>query len=191
MFQRWPNEAAMEGGMRKDQVERARIGQLSASERYIIARIAEGASDPKLAEELGRPLQVVKSRLRDLVLRLGFPQVDRVQLAVWAVRAGLDKDKPDLDAARRDFLPQGERPDRQPRRTPASAAVLEVMPLRERQVLARMMQGRRNKQIALELGIAAGTVKVYAKSLFRRIGVLNRSEAASWAARNGVLLPET
>jgi DNA-binding NarL/FixJ family response regulator len=52
---------------------------------------------------------------------------------------------------------------------------------RERQVLRLASQGLANKQIARTLGIAERTVKVHLGSVFRRIGVTDRTSAALWA----------
>ncbi len=38
-----------------------------------------------------------------------------------------------------------------------------------------------NKEIAAELGLSAGTVKVYMSAIFRKLGLTSRLEAAMWA----------
>lgn len=52
---------------------------------------------------------------------------------------------------------------------------------REREVLSLVGQGMANKQIARALGIAERTVKVHLNSVFRQIGVSDRTSAALWA----------
>jgi DNA-binding NarL/FixJ family response regulator len=52
---------------------------------------------------------------------------------------------------------------------------------REREVLLLVAEGLANKQIAKRLGIAERTVKVHLGSVFRRIGVADRTSAALWA----------
>jgi DNA-binding NarL/FixJ family response regulator len=52
---------------------------------------------------------------------------------------------------------------------------------REREVLELVAQGMANKQIARRLGITERTVKAHVGSLFRRIGVGDRTSAALWA----------
>jgi DNA-binding NarL/FixJ family response regulator len=52
---------------------------------------------------------------------------------------------------------------------------------REREVLVLVSQGMANKQIARALGIAERTVKVHLNSVFRQIGVSDRTSAALWA----------
>lgn len=59
------------------------------------------------------------------------------------------------------------------------------LPPRERDVLDRIARGLSNRQIATELGIAERTVKVHVGSLFRRIGVADRTSAALWARDHG------
>jgi DNA-binding NarL/FixJ family response regulator len=52
---------------------------------------------------------------------------------------------------------------------------------REEEVLALVGRGLPNKQIARELGISEKTVKAHLTSVFQRIGVFSRTEAALWA----------
>jgi DNA-binding NarL/FixJ family response regulator len=58
---------------------------------------------------------------------------------------------------------------------------------RERDVLALLASGLPNKQIALRLGISEKTVKGHVTSVFRRIGVDDRTQAALWARQHGLL----
>jgi DNA-binding NarL/FixJ family response regulator len=55
---------------------------------------------------------------------------------------------------------------------------------REREVLVLVSQGMANKQVARALGIAERTVKVHLNSVFRQIGVSDRTSAALWAREN-------
>jgi two-component system nitrate/nitrite response regulator NarP len=52
---------------------------------------------------------------------------------------------------------------------------------RERSVIELVAQGMRNKEIANELGITEGTVKVYLHKIYETLGVSNRTELALWA----------
>jgi DNA-binding NarL/FixJ family response regulator len=58
--------------------------------------------------------------------------------------------------------------------------------VREREVLQLVAQGLANKQIARRLGIAEKTVKTHLTSVFQRIGVTDRTQAALWAQRQGL-----
>ena len=49
---------------------------------------------------------------------------------------------------------------------------------RERDLVRLVRQGKRNRDIAEELGITEGTVKVYLHSVFEKTGVANRTELA-------------
>lgn len=58
---------------------------------------------------------------------------------------------------------------------------------REREVLIELAQGLTNKQIAQRLGISEKTVKTHLVNVFQRIGVEDRTQAALWAERRGLL----
>ena len=60
---------------------------------------------------------------------------------------------------------------------------------REREVLGLVADGLANKQIARHLGISERTVKAHLTSVFQRIGVTDRTQAALWAERNGLRRP--
>ena len=53
---------------------------------------------------------------------------------------------------------------------------------RERQLIDLVRKGMRNRDIAAELGVTEGTVKVYLHSIFDKVGVANRTELAMRAA---------
>ena len=57
---------------------------------------------------------------------------------------------------------------------------------RETEVLRLVRQGLANKQIARQLGISERTVKAHLTSVFARIGVTDRTQAALWAERQGI-----
>ena len=61
----------------------------------------------------------------------------------------------------------------------------DLMP-RELEVLQLVGDGLANKQIARRLGITERTVKAHLTSVFQRIGVSDRTQAALWAKRNGL-----
>ena len=52
---------------------------------------------------------------------------------------------------------------------------------REEEVLRLVGQGLANKQIARRLGIGERTVKAHLTSVFQRLGVSDRVQAALWA----------
>lgn len=57
---------------------------------------------------------------------------------------------------------------------------------REREVLVLVAEGLPNKLIARRLEISEKTVKTHLTSVFQRIGVSDRTQAALWAERNGL-----
>jgi DNA-binding NarL/FixJ family response regulator len=65
----------------------------------------------------------------------------------------------------------------------APAATVDLTP-REREVLGLVREGLANKQVARRLGISERTVKAHLTSVFQRIGVTDRTQAALWAERN-------
>jgi DNA-binding NarL/FixJ family response regulator len=70
------------------------------------------------------------------------------------------------------------------RTTPAPVGDLSD---REREVLVLVASGLANKQIARRLGISEKTVKGHLTRIFQSIGVTDRTQAALWAERNGLL----
>jgi DNA-binding NarL/FixJ family response regulator len=145
--------------------------------------------------EATRRVLAVRPEARVLVLTT-FSDDDRVRAALAAGATGyLLKDAaPDdvvaaVRAAGRDETPIDPRvarallPGAGHRTTPDGTGV--QLPPRERDVLVRIGRGLSNRQIATELGIAERTVKVHVGSLFRRIGVADRTSAALWARDHG------
>lgn len=58
---------------------------------------------------------------------------------------------------------------------------------REYQVLSLLAEGMTNSEIADQLVISRATVKTHVASIFSKLGVTNRTEAASLAARRGLV----
>jgi NarL family two-component system response regulator LiaR len=58
---------------------------------------------------------------------------------------------------------------------------------RERQVLELIGRGLSNKRIARELGVAEKTVKTHVGHVLAKLGVADRTQAALYAVRNGLL----
>lgn len=64
------------------------------------------------------------------------------------------------------------------------AGAADMLTAREREVLIQLEAGLNNRQIARKLDIAERTVKSHLHSIFQRLGVTHRTEAALWAQRN-------
>jgi DNA-binding NarL/FixJ family response regulator len=62
---------------------------------------------------------------------------------------------------------------------------------REREVLAMVRAGLPNKLIARRLEISEKTVKTHLTSIYRQIGVTDRTQAALWAERHDIVAGES
>ena len=58
---------------------------------------------------------------------------------------------------------------------------------RESEVLARIVKGRSNKEISDDLGIAEPTVRLHVTHLFKKLRVLDRTQAAMVAVQRGLV----
>jgi DNA-binding NarL/FixJ family response regulator len=72
--------------------------------------------------------------------------------------------------------------------TPRLAADVEVpLTQRESEVLRQLALGLTNKEIATSLHISYETVKEHVQHILRKIGVSDRTQAAVWAVRKGLV----
>jgi two-component system NarL family response regulator len=58
---------------------------------------------------------------------------------------------------------------------------------RELDVLRLIAQGRRNKEIAVSLGLSEGTVKVHVSTILCKLGACDRTEAVTTALHRGIV----
>lgn len=93
--------------------------------------------------------------------------------ALTRVMAGERVIAPDLMARAEQQLQRRSRPSPFATLTP-----------RERTIVALVMRGTRNREIAGELGITEGTVKVYLHALYQKLGIDNRTELAVLALQH-------
>jgi DNA-binding NarL/FixJ family response regulator len=94
--------------------------------------------------------------------------------AIRAVHAGHVLLHPDVAA----HLATGGRP--------ADAGHLTA---RERDVLVQVAHGRSNREIARELGLAEKTVKTHMSAILTKLGLQDRTQAALFAVRSGLVDP--
>lgn len=72
--------------------------------------------------------------------------------------------------------------------TPRMSADVEVpLTQRESEVLRQLAHGLTNKEIGMALGISYETVKEHVQHILRKIGVTDRTQAAVWAVRKGLV----
>lgn len=72
--------------------------------------------------------------------------------------------------------------------TPRVTGDVEVpLTQRENEVLKQLTLGSTNKEIAQTLGISYETVKEHVQHVLRKIGVTDRTQAAVWAVRKGLV----
>ncbi|RWR17125.1 DNA-binding response regulator [Microbacterium enclense] len=138
--------------------------------------------------EATRTVRSTAPSVRVLVLT-SFGDSDRVRRALDARATGYqlkDAEPGDLRAAVR-AVHAGHAP-----LDPRVAGVLLPEPVttgtglspREEEVLGLVATGLANKQVASALGISERTVKAHLGSIFRQLGVADRTSAALWARDN-------
>ncbi len=72
--------------------------------------------------------------------------------------------------------------------TPRMSGDVEVpLTQRESEVLRQLAFGLTNKEIGVALGISYETVKEHVQHILRKIGVTDRTQAAVWAVRKGLV----
>jgi DNA-binding NarL/FixJ family response regulator len=72
--------------------------------------------------------------------------------------------------------------------TPRVSADIEApLTKRESEVLRQLAYGLTNKEIAQALGISYETVKEHVQHILRKVGVSDRTQAAVWAVRKGLV----
>ena len=59
---------------------------------------------------------------------------------------------------------------------------------REAEVLALIVQGEPNQDIADALFLSINSVKTYIRSAYRKVGVINRAQAVAWGIEQGFQL---
>ena len=133
-----------------------------------------------------------------VVVLTSFSDRERILSALDAGAAGyLLKDaEPEaiaraLEAAARGEAPLDPKAARALLSARRAASPADGLSGREREVLAMVAEGLPNKLIAHRLGISEKTVKTHLTSVFRQIGVTDRTQAALWAQRHGVTRTES
>jgi len=84
-----------------------------------------------------------------------------------------------ISEALTELLARALRADSRPK-TPTEASLTS----REQEILDLIAEGMSNKQVARQLDITEGTVKVHVKHLLKKLNLRTRLEAAVWATKN-------
>ncbi|WP_168013732.1 two-component system response regulator NarL [Halomonas salinarum] len=71
-------------------------------------------------------------------------------------------------------------------RSATSTPTLDHLTRREREILHLLTKSYANKQIGQHLAICEGTVKVHVRHLLKKLEMRSRTEAAVWAAQQGL-----
>ncbi|HWT24878.1 MAG TPA: response regulator transcription factor [Solirubrobacteraceae bacterium] len=129
-----------------------------------------------------------------VVVLTSYSDRDRILNALDAGAVGYllkDADPPELIAGIRTAA-GGESPLHPKAATAVLRARAERRPVhelsdREREVLELVATGLSNQKIAVRLGISEKTVKAHLTSVFRQLGVDDRTQAAVWARENGLV----
>jgi two-component system, NarL family, nitrate/nitrite response regulator NarL len=74
-----------------------------------------------------------------------------------------------------------------PRREQRSTHLLDTLTPREREILARIVDGQSTRQMARAMGITTGTASMYVRNVRTKLGVHSRLQAAALATREGLL----
>lgn len=134
--------------------------------------------------------RITEEGLGDVLVLTSFSDAERIVEALDAGAVGyLLKDaEPDdlvegVRAVHRGESPLHPRVARQLLGARSGDSSVDLSP-REREVLGLVRAGLANKQIARRLGITERTVKAHLTSVFGRIGVTDRTQAALWAERH-------
>lgn len=71
--------------------------------------------------------------------------------------------------------------------TGAGTPIGEDLTQREQEILVMLTEGKTNKEIAKQLSLSEGTVRFHVSNILSKLGVNNRTEAASMAIQQGLI----
>ena len=139
---------------------------------------------------MGIGIYMVFSRV---VVHTSYSDRDQILNALDAGAVGYllkDADPPELIAGIR-AAADGDSPQHPKAASAVLRARAERRPIpelseREREVLELVATGLSNQKIAARLGISEKTVKAHLTSVFRQLGVEDRTQAAVWARQHGL-----
>lgn len=169
----------LENGSGFDTLEKLSQG-LSGTPVAVVSA-SEDSRDIANSYRSGAKGYIVKSSTSE-ILRHALPLIMAGEIYIPSHAMSLVTSSPDVSP---DTAAQSANADDVPRLTP-----------RQQEILLLMAQGMQNRDIAAELGMLEGTVKVHVKSILQKLGVNNRTHAVVTGIRLGLVpsdlvLPET
>ena len=69
--------------------------------------------------------------------------------------------------------------------------VIAILSPKKAKLVTLVCEGKSNKEIAFEMGLAEGTVKEYLFIIFKILGISNRTELAMWEVRRLKFIEES
>lgn len=156
-------------------------GSLSAAARLVQSRVPIRLVllDLNLPDSPGshtlRRLSEIFSELPVVVLSsLDDAQRRQQAIAAGAVAFISKSEKPEKILSALDGLLKGRPPESAP-----SVPADSFLSARQMEVMEHLAAGKSNKEVARDLGMALGTVKVHVREIFEKLGAKNRTEAVS------------
>lgn len=139
------------------------------------ALIAIGCSNPAIVQQIPQPdpSRPVSALQMNVQVDVWFSVLRLLLSGHPYVPAGLSPAAP----VRHEAVPSGA-PDMAEADLPAVGPA-RLTP-REMEILPLIAQGKQNKVIASKLGLSVHTVKLHSHNIFSKLGVTNRTGAASW-----------
>jgi len=172
------------------------VAAFSSVEEFLARRDPEAAgcvvTDLQMPRRSGFDLQEALGRTRRALPVIFLTAKGDIPTSVRAIRGGAEDfltkraSKEQLVSAIERALERNRREDRVRGRKRAAAEKLAGLSRREREVLAGVLRGLLNKQIAEELEIAERTVKHHRTTLTQKLGVPSVAEMALLVHEAGV-----
>lgn len=163
-------------------------GSLQSDERASVAIVSPGAAQALCSESCGAGPKATFAARR-IVIASGFGDLDAraaLQQGVMGLLLLTVESDELLTAVSRVFLGDHYVTSSVAARI-AAQFYADALTLREQEILTFLSDGRCNKSIANELGIAVGTVKTHVKAILSKLDVGSRTEAVVVASRRGIV----
>lgn len=139
---------------------------VSPREKEVLEMIVRGLTNKEISLVLGISLATVRNHTHSIFEKMGAS--NRTEAAVTALENGLVNAPKKSDSEKE-----------------------EDETKRDKEILEMIVNGLGSKEIALSLGVTFNTARHYTSSVFEKMGVKNRTEAAVEAIKRGLVpMPE-